>query len=108
MSGGSVESRIGGYINPAAFTLAPEFTFGDSTRTLPVRGVGVSAWDLSLFKTVTIKERFKAQFRVEAIDAFNTPQFTDPNMTVGSGSFGQISGENSIPRQLQLDLRFMW
>jgi len=105
---GSIESRINGYVNPDAFTQAPEFTFGNATRTIPMRGPGVSAWDLSLFKTVAIKERFKVQFRAEAINAFNTPQFNTPSMTVGSPSFGTIGGEASIPRQMQLDLRFMW
>jgi hypothetical protein len=73
-----------------------------------VRNPGVSAFDLSLFKTVTIKEQFKVQFRAEAINAFNTPQFNNVSATVGSGSFGTIGGEQSIPRQMQLDLRFMW
>ncbi len=108
LGSGSPEARLNGAVNPAAFTQAPEFTFGNSTRNIPMRGFGVSQWDLSLFKTVTIKERFKAQFRAEAINAFNTPDFNDPNMTVGSPSFGQVGGERSSPRQMQLDLRFMW
>ena len=105
---GSIESRLNDYLNPAAFTEAPEFTFGNSARYIPVRNPGVSAFDLSLFKTVSIKESFKVQFRAEAINAFNTPQFNNVNSTVGSPSFGEINGEQSIPRQMQLDLRFMW
>ena len=106
--GNSIESRLDDDVNPAAFSQAPEFTFGNSSRTIPMRGNGLSQFDLSLFKTIPIYERVKAQFRIEAINAFNTPQFTDPNMTVGSPSFGQITGENSEPRQLQMDIRFVW
>ncbi len=106
--GNSIESRLDDDVNPAAFSQAPEFTFGNSSRTIPMRGNGLSQFDLSLFKTIPIYERVMGQFRIEAINAFNTPQFTDPNMTVGSPSFGQITGENSEPRQLQMDIRFMW
>jgi len=80
---GSVESRIYDYVNPAAFSIAPQGTFGNVGRTIPVYGPGEKNWDLSVFKSVTFKERFKAQFRCEALNAFNSPMFYSPNTTVG-------------------------
>ena len=105
---GSLESRLSNYVNPAAFTAAPELTFGNVGRFIPMRGPGFEHWDLSLFKTVTIRERFKGQFRCEAFNAFNTPLFGGPNLTVGSGSFGHITNQIDVGRQIQLTLRFIW
>jgi hypothetical protein len=103
---GSVESRLYDYINPAAFTVAPAATFGNVGRTISLLGPGQKNWDMSLFKSYSIKERFKAQFRLEALNGFNSPLFTSPNTNVSSGSFGKISSQQNFARQLQLALRF--
>ena len=106
VTSGSLEDRLGDYINPLAFSTAPEFTFGNLGRTIDMRGPGQANWDLSMFKTITIKERVKAQFRTEALNAFNTPLFYGPNTSFGSGSFGKITSQANFARQLQLALRF--
>jgi len=103
---GSVEARLGDYINPAAFSLAPAATFGNISRTLTLLGPGQKNWDMSLFKTYTVKERFKAQFRFEALNAFNSPLFSAPNTNFSSSTFGQITSTQNFARQLQLALRF--
>ncbi len=103
---GSVEQRIYDYINPAAFSLAAAGTFGDVSRTIPLLGPGQKNWDSSLFKTYTVKERFRAQFRLETLNTFNSPLFSAPNTKFGSGTFGQISSTQNFARQLQLALRF--
>jgi hypothetical protein len=102
---GSVESRIYDYINPAAFSLAPQGTFGNVARTIPLRGPGEKNWDLSVFKNFDIKERVRAQFRAEALNAFNSPYFYSPNTNFSSGTFGQITGQANFARQLQLAIR---
>lgn len=38
---GSGEQRIYGYINPAAFSQAPAFTFGNVSRSIPYHGPGI-------------------------------------------------------------------
>ncbi len=50
-------------------------------------------WDASIFKTVTIKERIKAQFRAEALNATNTVEFANPNTTLTNSSFGLITSQ---------------
>jgi hypothetical protein len=72
---GSPEDRINGYINPAAFSIAPSYTFGNVARSIPYYGPGQAYWDISLFKTLSIRERIKAQFRAEALNAFNHAGF---------------------------------
>jgi hypothetical protein len=103
---GSLEDRLGNYINKAAFSQAPEFTFGDISRTLNMRGPGQVNWDISVFKNIPIQEWLKAQFRCEALNAFNTPLFYGPNVSFGSSNFGKITSQANFSRQLQLALRF--
>jgi hypothetical protein len=71
-----------------------------------MRGPGQANWDLSMFKNITIKEAFKAQFRCEALNAFNTPLFYGPGVAFGSSSFGKITSQANFSRQMQLALRF--
>ena len=49
-----------------------------------------------------------AQFRVEALNAFNHVQFSGPNTSVTSRSFGVMSGQANAPRQLQFALKLLW
>src|SRR3954466_13683414 len=69
---GGVTDRVDDCINPAAFSQAPQFTSGNISRTISMRGPGTINWDGSLFKTFTIVERFKAQFRAESPNVMNT------------------------------------
>jgi hypothetical protein len=102
---GSLTDRLNNYINPAAFSIAPEFTFGNVGRTIDMRGPGMANWDMSIFKTFTIKERLKAQFRAEALNAMNTSLFYGPNVSFGSSNFGNITSQANFSRQLQLAVR---
>jgi trimeric autotransporter adhesin len=106
VTSGSLEARLNDYINPAAFSTAPEFTFGDVGRTIGMRGPGQVNWDGSLFKNFSVKEKFKAQFRTELLNATNTPLFYGPNTSFGSSTFGKITTQANFSRQLQLALRF--
>jgi hypothetical protein len=102
---GSVTERINGWLNPAAFAQAPQFTFGNTTRFLNVRGPALYNWDVSLFKTVAVGERVKAQFRAEALNAANTPYFGNPNTTLTNNQFGVITTQINNPRLIQLGAR---
>jgi hypothetical protein len=106
VTSGSLEDRLNNYINPAAFSTAPQFTFGNVGRTIGMRGPGQVNWDISVFKSVTIRETLKAQVRCEALNALNTPLFYGPNTSFGSSTFGKITTQANFSRQLQLALRF--
>ncbi len=106
ITSGSLEARLNNYINAAAFSTAPQFTFGNVGRTIDMRGPGQVNWDMSLFKDVLVKEKLKAQFRFEALNATNTPLFYGPNTSFGSSTFGKITSQANFSRQLQLALRF--
>jgi hypothetical protein len=102
----SFAERIDGWFNPAAFSQAPVFSFGNLSRTISLRGPGQINWDLSIFKTFPIGERFKAQFRAEALNFTNTPMFYAPNRTFTNAQFGRITEQANFSRMIQLGVRF--
>lgn len=102
---GSTQERLNGYLNPAAFSQSAQFSFGNISRFLNVRGPATRNLDLSIFKTFSIRERVKAQFRAEALNATNTPIFGNPNTTYTSAQFGLITTQVNNPRLVQLGVR---
>jgi len=107
-TGGSLTSRLGNYINKDAFLTTPRGSFGNLSRTLEMRGPGQANWDLSIFKSFAVGEKFKAQFRAEALNAFNTPMFAAPNVSYGSSAFGRITSQVNFARMMQLGLRMFF
>jgi hypothetical protein len=105
---GSVSDRIDGYLNRAAFSAAAPNTFGNAPRTIGVRSPTTNLWDLSLLKNTTIVEGFKAQFRFEAINAFNSPVFRAPNTQFGNPNFGRITSQANFARVMQISVRLLW
>lgn len=105
---GSLYDRLGGYINPAAFTASGAFTFGNAPRTLSLRGPAFENWNLSLFKNIPVRDRANVQFRAETFNTFNTPQFAGPNVAFGNSSFGRITAQANFPRYLQLGVRISY
>jgi hypothetical protein len=107
--GGPVHERLSRYFDTSVFSQPVPFTFGNVSATLPdIRNDGVHNFDLSLFKVFAATERMSVQFRVEALNAFNTPRFGSPNTTLNSTAFGVISSQANSPRQLQFGLKLLW
>lgn len=98
--------RLDGWFNPAAFSQAPQFSFGNLGRTISLRGPGQVNWDVSVFKTFSVTERFKAQFRAEALNFTNTPMFYAPNTTYTNPQFGKVTSQANFSRMVQLGVRF--
>lgn len=66
-----------------------------------------SRWnfDFSLIKRVKVTESKNVEFRAEFFNAFNNPQFTGPNTSINSTTFGAITGTFD-PRIMQFAMRF--
>lgn len=65
--------------------------------------------DLSLFKGVNLSERVNIQFRAEAFNIANTPQYDSPNNTQGDPNFGRITAtQQGTQRRTQFALRLMF
>ncbi len=92
------------WFNTAAFSAAPQFTFGNASRN-PVRGAPYRDLDLALVKHTALSERTDLEFRAEVFDVTNTPAFAQPNGSVGSAAFGTITATTTDPRVVQFALR---
>jgi hypothetical protein len=52
-----------------------------------------------------IREGMHGEFRAEAFNTLNHPQFQGPDSTVGSSTFGLITSTVNNPRELQVALK---
>lgn len=118
-------------INPNAFSVPTGTNAGDAPRNF-VRGFGAWQMDLAMRRDFPIYERLKLQFRAEAFNVFNHPNFGtvnpyycspdpgSPNFAPGC-TFGQaqgtladgLGGLNALyqmggPRSMQLSLRLVF
>ncbi len=103
---GSVDSRINDWVNLAAFTQTPAFSFGNVSPRINVYAPPLFNIDASLHKTITIKEHYHAQFRAEALNLTNTVLFASPTLNVSTpGTFGTITSQTNFPRLFQISVR---
>lgn len=91
------------FFNIAAFTVAPQFTIGTSSRN-PVRGPHYRNADIALIKRVNFNETRNLELRVEAFNLTNTPPLGAPNAVFASPGFGSITSAGD-PRVLQLGVK---
>jgi hypothetical protein len=101
---GSVNSNLYNYIDKAAWSKAPTGTVGNSGIGM-FRGPGQFDVDFSIFKSFPIRERKKVEFRTEIFNILNHPNFSNPNTSLDSASFGQISGTTVNGRIIQFALK---
>jgi hypothetical protein len=87
------------FLAPAPLTggnLGLQTNYGPPTRTV----------DFSLFKDFVFTERFRLQFRTEATNLGNTPQFSTPDNNRQDTNFGRITTTQSgAERHIQFQLR---
>jgi hypothetical protein len=97
------------FANPNALSAPANFTFGTAPRTIGTAlQPGARNFDMSIFKEFPlskIREGMHGEFRAEAFNAFNHPQFQGPDATVGASDFGMITSTVNNPRQLQVALK---
>ncbi len=104
---------IGNWINPAAFSVPANGTWGNAGRSL-LRGPGMWQFDLGITKRTYFSEHRALEFRFESFNLFNRPQFGDPAADLAAlPTFGRIvtplnTGVTGVgtARQLQFMLRF--
>jgi len=84
--------------------------FGSFVGKYPLFTGGIKNWDVSLFKKFAIAEKRHLEFRWEAFNVFNTPQFVNvPQRNVNGSPAGRFlnrdftdSGIRTVQLQLKL------
>lgn len=93
------------WFNQAAFAAPTNGTFGNNQRN-DVYGPGIIGLDLSMGKTFNLwAERYKFQLRIDATNALNHANFSNPSSSFGVSS-GVITGTTNSGRNIQLGGRF--
>jgi hypothetical protein len=112
------EAAGGKSLNPAAFSVPSPPRQGTEGRN-DIPGFGLSQVDLSVTRKFPITDRFNLQFRADAFNVFNHPNFQNPEALVEFGPFylksesmlnQGLGGLSSLfqeggPRSLQLSLK---
>ena len=125
---GSLYSRVlNGYLDPGAFTRAPEAPNGTSLADQDfgnsgvgiLRGPGQHNVDLAIERVLPVRESGSFHFRTEFFNVTNTPQFSNPNTALGytdptllnpsaSPTFGKITGTATNPRIIQFAAEYQF
>jgi TonB dependent receptor len=97
------------WFNTAGYQNPPLYQFGNVSRN-SMYGPGVIQWDSSLLKNFPVHNEQQLQFRFEAFNAANHPNFGLPGAVFGSSTFSQIStlAQASSNRELQLSLKYVF
>jgi len=108
------------YFNLESFVLAPQGRFGNVGRD-SISGPGIIALDAEVHKQFRMpyKEGHVLQFRFEAFNALNHPNWSMPNLSIRAGqprpglpdtaaysNFGVVTTTQLPMRQLQLGLKY--
>ena len=125
---GSLHSRVlNGYLDPNAFTIAPEAPngsgpgdtdFGNSGVGI-VRGPGQHNMDMAVERIFPVTESSSFRIRAEFFNLTNTPQFALPNNNVNfimtptgpanqNPSFGLITSTVANPRIIQFAVKYLF
>ncbi|HSE21853.1 MAG TPA: TonB-dependent receptor [Pyrinomonadaceae bacterium] len=99
----SSEQSAARFFNTGAFSVAPQFTLGTSSRN-PVRGPHYRNADVAIIRRFPFGEMRNVEFRTEIFNLTNTPPLGAPNVVLGSAGFGSITSAGD-PRVLQFGLR---
>jgi hypothetical protein len=100
------------WFNTAAF-VRQTTGFGSAGRNI-LTAPGFQDVDAAITKITAIRERVSLQFRVEAFNLLNHPNFGQPANSITSATFGQITstrttrGDLGSSRQLQLSLKLIF
>ena len=94
------------WFNPAAFVNPAPYQWGNEGRHALV-GPGTDSLDIALMKDTHVAERVALQFRGEFFNAFNHPNFGNPNASLGTGGFGSISSSGAS-REIQFGLKVLF
>ena len=116
IGGGLQRPTVTGPLVPSGFQQTPDhwfdtsnltvipYTFGNLGRNV-LRQDGYKDFDLAAAKRFRISETKNLEFRAEAFNFFNHPNFAAPDGNFSSPTFGRVLGMNGSPRDIQFGLK---
>jgi outer membrane receptor protein involved in Fe transport len=83
------------FFDTSVFSAPAQNTWGNMTRHSSIDGPGFWNVDLSLVKRFRFGSRVSAELRADAFNAFNHPNFANPNGNFGQATFGQVTATDN-------------
>ncbi len=98
------------YFDTSVFSAPEQNTWGNMTRDDSINGPGFWNVDLSLVKRFRFGDKVSAELRADAFNAFNHPNFGQPNGSFGGATFGQVTGMSGsyLPRLVRFGARVLF
>lgn len=105
--------QTNGVVDPAKQRADTRIQLANSIRVLPsrlamFRRQRLNLWDLSVSKNFAFTESIKLQLRGEFLNAFNKVIFGAPNLTPNNTNFGKVTGQDNLPRDVQIGLKLIF
>jgi len=95
---------IAEWFNTAAFVAPPSGQYGNARRN-SIIGPGSKVFDMAFTKIVPLKESRVLEFRAQATNIFNIPNYSSIDSTVNSPTFGRVTAVGAM-RQFTITSRF--
>ena len=97
------------WFDTSVFSFPDPNTFGNIQRNALLDGPAYVNLDASVAKWFVLKGETKAEFRIDAFNATNRPQFSNPNGELGNANFGQITTtQAATERVIRFGLRLVF
>jgi hypothetical protein len=98
--------KLDEWFDTASF-VAPNYGFFGDAGNGTIRGPSYTSFNIALYKTFPVTERFNIEFRAEAFNVENHPNFNNVSTGVGAGNYGQVAGAGD-PRNVELALKLTY
>ena len=100
----SAQRSTARWFNTGAFVAPPAFQFGAIGRNTVV-GPGLVNVDITLARTIRLREKLSAQLRVEFFNLANHPNYNIVGRIINQPNFGSVLNQLD-PRVIQLGVKF--
>jgi hypothetical protein len=98
--------KLDEWFDTSSFT-APNYGFFGNASNGIIRGPSYTSFNLSLYKTFPVTHRLSTEFRAEAFNVANHPNFINVDTGLGDGNYGQVTSAGD-PRILEFALKVLF
>lgn len=98
--------KLDDWFDKSAF-VAPDYGFFGDVSNGTIRGPGYTSFNVSLYRTFTIIDRLSTEFRAEAFNVANHPNFINVDTGLDDGSYGHVTSAGD-PRILEFALKVLF
>ena len=96
---------MGEWFNTAAFDPTPPCGSYGNARRNSIIGPGTLLFDMAFTKVIPLQESRVLEFRAQATNVFNMPNYSSIDTSVTSPTFGRVTGVGAM-RQITVTARF--